>query len=191
MGTARKLTTADDFLQNMQGPRSELIDGVVNTMPPPKADHSRTQANLMQKLGSLWNKKPTGNNPGGWWIATEVGVRYGHSNVLCHDLAGWRRDRLPAWPKGIACMNVRPDWVCEILSTNFREDKFRKKGILHQWEVPYYWLVDPIGCEIRILEHETDDYKVLMDVGLEYSGPVPPFTEVPVSVKELFGIEDE
>src|SRR5207244_2968149 len=52
--------------------------------------------------------------PGGWWIVFEPELHLDR-HVLVPDLAGWRRERLPALPDttGLA---VAPDWVCEILS---------------------------------------------------------------------------
>lgn len=190
MTTAKKLLTAEEFLLDSNESKTELIDGSVWSMPPTKPVHGRTQAAFSEQLGAKWGKKPGGKVPGGWWFATEIGVRYGRNHVLCHDLAGWRRDRLPKWPTDLSLMEMRPDWVCEILSSNIRDDKVRKHRILHEWEVPYYWLVDPVDLEIRILQRENEDFKVFMDVGTDFVGFLPPFEGEEISVKDLFGLEE-
>jgi Uma2 family endonuclease len=49
-----------------------------------------------------------------WWILTEVSVAYDAHECPSHDLAGWRRVRLPRPPDGV--IEIDPDWVCEIVS---------------------------------------------------------------------------
>ena len=41
-------------------------------------------------------------------------------------------------------MRLFPDWVCEILSTNKRNDLVRKKRVYHRHELPHYWILDPL-----------------------------------------------
>jgi Uma2 family endonuclease len=49
--------------------------------------------------------------------------------VLVPDLAGWRRERMPAIPD-VAFSSLAPDWVCEVLSPSTeRIDRSRKLRI--------------------------------------------------------------
>ena len=53
--------------------------------------------------------------PGGWWLLDEPELHF-QLDVVVPDLAGWRRERLPSIPDE-AALTLRPDWVCEVLST--------------------------------------------------------------------------
>ena len=107
--------------------------------------------------------------PGGWRIVPEISVRCGGHNCPSHDLAGWRKERLPEHPAGI--MTVLPDSVCEILSPGHeRKDTITHFLRLQRAGVPHYWIIDP---EDRILiAHGLDDgrYRALLTA----SGPEDP-----------------
>ncbi|MEZ5447535.1 MAG: hypothetical protein R3E89_00345 [Thiolinea sp.] len=45
---------------------------------------------------------------------SEVSVRYSEHHCPTHDLAGWRKERVPNRPTGM--MKIVPDWACEITS---------------------------------------------------------------------------
>jgi Uma2 family endonuclease len=186
MSTAPKLLMVDDFLQTYAGPKAELVDGAVQVMPPPRSSHSRTQISIAKVLSQSWDDD--GALPGGWWLATEVGVQYGSRNLFCHDLAGWRRERLFAWPEENTVITLTPDWVCEVLSTNVQNDRVHKIAVLHEWRVPHYWVVDPVDKKIRIWEWDEKKYKAILDVDTSFVGSLPPFEGADVQVRRLFGI---
>jgi Uma2 family endonuclease len=61
--------------------------------------------------------------------------------VLVPNLAGWRRERLPAVPDA-AVLTLAPDWVCEVLSPATRKfdlstkrDRYGAAGVTHLWHV--------------------------------------------------------
>lgn len=60
------------------------------------------------------------------------------------DLAGWRRERLATLPAELPVL-VRPDWVCEVLSTNRQNDLVKGQRAYHRNEVGNYWILDPIA----------------------------------------------
>ena len=81
------------------------------------------------------------------WPAAELLAR--GETLLVPDLAGWKRERMPALPK-TAWFDLAPDWVCEILSPGTaRLDRVQKMPIYAESGVEYLWLVDP---ELRTLE---------------------------------------
>ena len=80
--------------------------------------------------------------PGGWWFATEVEVALAPNQIYRPDIVGWRRDRVPLAPED-AVVDFRPDWVCEILSTNRGDDLVRKYAGYFAAGVPHYWILDP------------------------------------------------
>ena len=57
------------------------------------------------------------------------------------DLTGWRRERVPEFPHDRP-IRIVPDWICEI-SSNRRNDTFRKLKIYLETGVAWYWIVDP------------------------------------------------
>lgn len=52
--------------------------------------------------------------PGGWLIIHEPELHHGE-DVVVPDLAGWRCERMPFVPDGVA-FTIVPDWICEVLS---------------------------------------------------------------------------
>ena len=67
------------------------------------------------------------------------------------DLAGWRRERLPAMPDE-AFFSLAPDWVCEVLSPSTeRIDRGRKLRIYAEAGVAHAWLVKPTDRTLEVL----------------------------------------
>lgn len=167
--------------------RHELIEGSIVEKEATSGEHGGAQRKLSAYVDPF-ERKPGGRFPGGWWFVTEVEVYFDESNTLRPDVAGWRRERLPERPRGTP-LRVRPDWVCEILSTNRRNDLLRKKRVYHRHEVPYYWIVDPIEEMLSVLRWTPDGYlEVLLG---ERSDIVraEPFEAIPLAVGVLFGDE--
>jgi len=106
---ARKLKTYDD-LAAVPEERVELIDGEIVQRPMARSEHGLVQSRACVELGPCDRRF----SPGGWWIITEVSIRYELHQCPCHDIAGWRKRRMPERPQGI--MRLLPDWVCEIVS---------------------------------------------------------------------------
>jgi Uma2 family endonuclease len=182
MANAKKMTL-EEFAVEFEGRNHNLIYGIPEAMPPAKARNGKAQFAFAKCLGPLFERKSRGPGapPGGWWFVTEAPVRYGHLHLFSHDIAGWKSERAPKSPDDYP-IALTPDWVCEVLSSNIRNDTHRKQKILHQWNVPFYWSVDPEDQEIRVLESEESDYRVVIEAGLGFVGPMPPFDAVPLSV---------
>jgi Uma2 family endonuclease len=110
--------------------------------------------------------------------------------VYCHDLAGWRRDRvaeLAGWS-----VRIRPDWVCELLSPgDMRRDLVDEFQVLHRHRVPPYWIVDPQERWLHAHRWEPDGHVVLHAVGETDVVRPEPFEAVELRVAALFGIEDD
>jgi hypothetical protein len=200
MGTAKKIEriTIEEFEAHYLDTRSEFHNGEVwpEEMPgdgkqtQAAPDHSFIQFCIGQTLGPFFNKKGGPKFPGGWWLFDECAVRYGDGNLFLHDLGGWKRSRVPERPRRHP-ITERPDWVCEILSTNHSNDRHTKRAVLHEHQVPYYWIVDPIGRLIEVYEWAEKGYLLLMTFDESYTGRIPPFEAVELKVSVLFGEEDE
>jgi Uma2 family endonuclease len=135
---ALKLKTLDDLLLSPDE-RVELIGGEIVRRPMARLTHGAAQGNLRGELHALSGRDGPG---GGWWLATEVSVAYEPHECPSHDLAGWRRERLPRLPEGV--IDLPPDWVCEIVSPGHeKKDTVVLPLLLKRHRVPYYWLIWP------------------------------------------------
>src|SRR5690606_5912195 len=132
----------------------ELVDKAA-----PSPEHGSAQVGLSGVLFGFRGPRGGGpRGPGGWWLMSEVEVSYEAHEVYRHDLVGWRRERVPAPLRGRP-VEVRPDWVCEILSpSNAANDTVRKQRVLHRHRVPHYWLLDPIERTLRVLRFTDQGY---------------------------------
>src|SRR4051812_37135313 len=112
-----KRATLDDYNRARDAGRAvELVGGEIVEKAAPSAEHGLAETKLGAGLDP-YNRGPGGpRGPGGWWILTEVEVLYAQtSEVFRHDLCGYRRERFASRPTGMP-LQLRPDWVCEILS---------------------------------------------------------------------------
>ncbi|CAI8867872.1 Uma2 family endonuclease [Methylocaldum szegediense] len=126
----------------------EIIDGELYTQPRPAGPHASVVSVLGMDIGSAYHRGRGG--PGGWWIIDEPEIHFVRDiEVLAPDIAGWRRERMPALPKDHR-FEVVPDWVCEVLSpTTQKKDRVTKTKAYGRYGVAFLWLVDPLA---RILE---------------------------------------
>jgi Uma2 family endonuclease len=192
MSVAKKLETLtiEEFEARYFDTRCQYHEGGVWEAQATSPDHSYLQAQLAAELIKYFNKTGGPKAPGGWWIFTEVAVRYENSSLFSHDLAGWRRARLPERPKRFP-VTERPDWVCEILSSNSATDLVTKKSVLHAKEVPYYWIVHPSERALTVHKWSAEGYVSILDVSEGFVGKIPPFDSIDLKANVLFGEEDE
>lgn len=167
--------------------RSEVIAGDVHEKAAPSAEHGGAQGALAGILWSRFHRRGGGNNPGGWWILTEVEIQFETHEVYLPDVAGWRRERLPERPSGRPVL-ARPDWVCEILSpSTARHDQVTKQRTFHRCGVGHYWIVDPEREVLVVQRWSTDGYLVVLTAGRGETVRAEPFDQVDLVVGQLFG----
>jgi Uma2 family endonuclease len=182
-----KATLADFLAIPEEERRHELIDGVIFEKEAASGPHGRAQVRLSRRLGP-YDRRPGGRGPGGWWFATEVEILLGEQ-VFRPDVLGWRRERMAEIPTEVP-IRIRPDWICEVLSTNRRNDLIKKKREYHHHQVGHYWLVDPIDETLAVYRWHADGYvEVLIAERHERVRPEP-FDAIDLHVASLFG-EDE
>jgi Uma2 family endonuclease len=183
---ALRLKTVDDLTQE-QDERIELIDGEIVRRPMARFEHGYAQSALCDEVQVF--KRQSG--PGGWWIGSEISVLYNEHQCPAHDLAGWRKERVPERPSGI--MTLAPDWVCEILSPgDERKDTVHHLLLLQRAAVPHYWILSP---EDRILiVYALDDGAYRLCWSVAYRPPetpdkarIPPFESIEIDLGYLFG----
>ena len=132
----------------------EILDGELYASPRPRLRHAMAATRLTGRLSPPFDDGEGG--PGGWWLLMEPELHLGE-DVVVPDLAGWRRERLPAVPDE-PYLELAPDWVCEILSPSTeRIDRGLKLAIYAREKVPHAWLVNPATRTLEVLRLQGDE----------------------------------
>jgi Uma2 family endonuclease len=141
---ARPLTNAELCAQADALPDplvGEVVDGVLYAMGRPSPAHANVETELAGDLRR--GPRSGGPPPGGWFIQTEVEVRFPSDEKAVPDLSGWRTPRI-AGHRNDNPILVTPDWVCEILSDGTRrKDLGVKRDMYARHRVGHLWLIEP------------------------------------------------
>jgi Uma2 family endonuclease len=167
---------------------TEIIDGLLVEKPAASGRHGGAQVRLARRLGP-YDRRPGGRWPGGWWFATEAEVQLADTQVLRPDVAGWRRERMVALPSEVPIV-IRPDWICEILSTNRRNDLIKKKRAYHLHRVGHYWLLDPVDETLAVYRWHPDGYVEVLLAERDERVRAEPFDAIELRVAVLFDDDD-
>ena len=148
----KKGATYDDLVRVPEHFVAEMFDGELYASPRPAFPHARAAMALAAKLGGPFDLDRSG--PGGWFLLGEPELHFGN-DVLVPDIAGWRRERLPAIPN-VAYLTLAPDWICEVVSPSTEHiDRGKKLRIYAREGVPHAWLVDPLRQSLEVLALES------------------------------------
>jgi Uma2 family endonuclease len=183
---AKKLSTLEDMMRS-EDDHVELINGDVIRRPMARSEHALIQSGISDEVLLLKRKR----GQGGWWIMTEISVAYDQHQCPTHDLAGWRKERIPARPTGI--MREIPDWVCEITSPGHeRKDLFHNFMLLQRSNVSYYWVISPEDKTLIAYRLVDENYHVTFSVECRETKDfqkvrIPPFEEIEVDLGYVFG----
>ena len=121
---------------------AEVVEGALHLQPRPAGRHTLAGSSLGVAKSAVRCSRWGRGGPGGWWILDEPELHFGE-DILVPDLAGWRRERMPAVPDD-AYFTLAPDWVCEILSPSTRKFDLEEKCPIYAREgIGHLWLVDP------------------------------------------------
>ena len=176
--------TYDDVLALPENMVGEILGGGLYSHPRPAPRHARAYSALGFAVGGPFDGGI--NGPGGWWIIDEPELHLG-PDVIVPDIAGWRRERMPAFPD-TAWFEQSPDWACEIPSpSTANTDRAVKMPIYAREKVAHLWLVDP---DARTLEnyHLQEDCQWLLLATLKDDDPVtqPPFDTITFDLNTLW-----
>jgi Uma2 family endonuclease len=161
---------------------AEIIEGELVVSPRPALPHALASSTIVSDLGGRFGGPPGGADaPGGWWILFEPELHFG-ADVIVPDIAGWRRERLPAIPAA-AYMEQAPDWVCEVISPRTGAvDRGQKMRIYARENVSHLWIVDPIARTLEAYRLEESGWTAAsMHSGAERAR-VEPFAAVELDV---------
>jgi Uma2 family endonuclease len=164
----------------------ELIDGEIVRETMTSFEHGDAQLSTGAEVRFYFRGDGPPGGEGGWWIVTEVDVVYAETQCFRHDVVGWRKTRVPSRPVGKR-VSVRPDWVCEVLSTNRNKDLVDKRRVLHAHAVPHYWVLDPDAPLLTVLRHHPEGYLIAATVAPGERARLEPFEAVEFEVSRLFG----
>lgn len=175
----------DEYCKLPEYQRGEIIDGTLYVMSRPAPPHANAATVLAADVNAAFQRGRGG--PGGWWILFEPELQLVELEPMSPDIAGWRRERMPALPDA-AYFTLAPDWVCEVLSKSTETtDRNRKLPLYARHGVRHVWLVDPIAKMLEV--HTLDDDRRWRHVRVfEGDGRVraDPFTEIEIDLSELW-----
>ncbi len=107
-------------------------------------------------------------------------------DVLVPDIAGWRRETLPALPE-IGWFEAVPDWLCEVVSpSTSRIDREKKLPLYAAASVEWIWIVDPSLKTLEVLRRRDDRFVLLGAYFGETSISAPPFEDVSIELAPLW-----
>jgi Uma2 family endonuclease len=178
-----KRATYEDVLNAPENKVAEILDGELFLSPRPAPRHSVISSELGMAIGNPFHRGSGG--PGGWWILDEPELHFAEQ-VVVPDLAGWRRERLPAMPEE-AFFSLAPDWVCEVLSPSTgRIDRGRKLRIYAEAGVAHAWLVNPLERTLEVLRLREGAWTIVAVCSDSDAVRIEPFEAIELELGRLW-----
>jgi Uma2 family endonuclease len=178
----KKSATYDDLVRVPEHYVAEMFDGELYASPRPALPHARAAGVLYAKLGDYFD---FGDGPAEWLLYIEPELHFGH-DVLVPDLAGWRRERLPALPID-AYLTLPPDWICEVVSPSTEHiDRGKKLRIYAREGVANAWLVDPLRQALEVLVLESGSLRQIEEHQGDVSIRAGPFDAFELELRALW-----
>lgn len=184
----KPLSTVEDLEELPDDVRAELINGEIIMMST-STKHSATSTALTLTIGNHVKNQKGFKDDDGLIIIAEAWVTYDKHNSFVHDLAGFYRKDLTS-KSNRGGLKIKPVWACEVMSpSNWSNDTQRKRLILEQYQVPYYWIVDPERKTIQVFElkEKNQHYQIIYaaDMG-DGRVKLPPFPDLEIDLTDLF-----
>ena len=165
---------------------AEIIDGELVTHPRPSPRHGATASALGARLSQAFQFGE--NGPGGWILIDEPELHLG-SHVVVPDIAGWRLERLSAYPD-TNYFTIVPDWVCEVLSASTEvRDRTVKKRIYAEAGVAYHWIVDPRQQRLEAFALTEGRWLAIGAWRSDDIVTAPPFDAISFSLADLWPLD--
>lgn len=179
-------TPYERLLALPEGETGEIIGGELHTQPRPAGRHALAQGGMNVNLGGPFGFGRGG--PGGWWIIPEPEIHFVRdAEVAVPDLAGWRRERMPAIPDDHR-FEIVPDWVCEILSPGtVKKDRVLKLPLYARYGVAHAWLVDPAERTLEAFTLRDGAWVLIAGLKDDDTVQVPPFDAIGFALSDLWG----
>jgi Uma2 family endonuclease len=180
MEPARNAPTLADLDALPAGIKGEIIEGVLYTMPWPRALHLHVASEITSDLSCSLDFDHQGLDS--WWILFAPDIELPGTLEISPAVAGWRRARMPALSDE-AAITVVPDWVCEILSPTTREhDLLVKKPYYARIGVAHHWIADLFERTLTAYRLDAGEWRTLGVYRHERDARIEPFTNVALDV---------
>ena len=180
---AKRRASYDDLLAVPDHKVAEIVDGDLVVSPRPAIPHANASSALGVVVGGPFGFGTGG--PGGWVILDEPELHF-RGDVLVPDLAGWRRERMPAAPSA-PYISLAPDWICEVLSPSTEKlDRADKLPIYARERVAHAWLVNPLSRTLEILALEGSRWTLIATFAGDTKVRAVPFDAVEIDLKMLW-----
>ncbi|MBX3275446.1 MAG: Uma2 family endonuclease [Sandaracinaceae bacterium] len=180
--------TLEDLLAiDEEARRCELIEGELVDREAGSGRHGAAQGRLFRVLGPF-DRRARPSGPSGWSFATDADVYFDVHNTLRPDVVGWRRERLAELPS-VVPVRLVPDWTCEVLSTNKRNDLVKKKRVYHRHRVGHYWIADPADETLAVYRWAAEGYLEVLTAERGERVRAEPFDAIELDVGVLFGAD--
>ena len=162
---------------------AEIIRGELRLSPRPAGPHAAVTTVLGEELGPPFRRGRGG--PGGWILLDEPELHLG-GEIVVPDLAGWRRERLPA-VENVPYFTLAPDWVCEVLSRSTEKmDRADKLPIYAEYGVGNVWLVHPLQQMLEVLRLHDGKWLTLAVHRDDAKIRAEPFDAIELDLEELW-----
>ena len=110
---------------------------------------------------------------------------------FCHDILGWKRDRVAADPRGFP-VRERPDWVCEVSWSTWKKDTLQVLDTLAAAGVPFYWVADVERENLLVFKLVGDKYSLIQNFfRTDLKVRIEPFEAAELNVDVFFGADAE
>jgi Uma2 family endonuclease len=180
---AKRRANYEDLMAVPDHMVAEIVDGDLVASPRPAIPHAKASSALGVVVGGPFGFGSGG--PGGWVILDEPELHFG-DDVLVPDLAGWRRDRMPAAPQA-AYITLAPDWICEVVSPSTEKlDRADKLPIYARERVAHAWLVNPLARTLEVFILEGSRWALLGTFAGDKRVRAVPFDAVEIDLKLLW-----
>lgn len=198
--TLQKEVTLDEFIawypENTEH-RYELHDGVIAEMPKPKGKHSKLAGFIIAELNFLLRQYKLPFFIPRECIIKSIDGKSGYEpDVIVLDEAALVNE--PRWEaESVITQGNSVKLIIEVVSTNWRDDYFRKLGDYEELGIPEYWIFDylalggrnfignPKQPTISVYELVDGEYQVTQ---FRENQPLksPTFPELNLTVEQIF-----
>lgn len=181
---ANQEATYEDLYSLPENVVGEILGGELFAHPRPAPRHSLAASMIGAELIRGFGSRGTGGN-GNWWILDEPECHLG-KDVVVPDLAGWRKNTLTKIPD-TAWIDIRPDWVCEVISPSTAQyDRGIKREIYAREEVGHYWIVDPVEKIIEVFALKDGFWLLAATATNDQQIALVPFETMPFDLSSLW-----
>jgi len=167
---------------------AEILDGELFAMPRPRPRHARVATRLAGRLRPF-DDPPDG--PGPWVLLLEPELHLGgQPDKVVPDIAGWRREHLPASvfdDDALGAITIAPDWICEVLSEHTeRVDRGKKMRIYRREGVRHVWLISATLQTLEVYRLDEGNWTLVETFEGDADVRAEPFDAIDLSLSALW-----